>query len=400
LAVTQAALLSRLAAGAATGRADGALSLVAGLAVGSVLAVVVFASNVPPELLLDEPRRLIGGLIILVALLVVAVAVFALEQSGRPPLFHGTSSGPAVARPRLTTGRKAALAARVILGAAALALLVFRPVAAAWAAQQGILLTPSEPARAVTRLERAVALDPGNELYWVKLGAAAQAYARTVRDAPTRRSALQQAHAAFARAARLAPANSYNHANVGRVLADQAQLGDAAPGAAFAAFDRALRIDPNNAYFYADAANAAMILGDYDRAHEYAERGAQLYPSFALTRALLGHIALARRKPAEAVEPLQQAVNGDWHGAERLRVAAASNLAAAYLELERPAEAEAAARVAIARAPNFSDARFNRGRALERLGRRAEAIEEYRRALADQPDHVPARQALRALGES
>jgi tetratricopeptide (TPR) repeat protein len=101
------------------------------------------------------------------------------------------------------------------------------------------------------------------------------------------------------------------------------------------------------------------------------------------------------------VESLQQAVNGDWHGAERLRVAAASNLAAAYLELGRPAEAEeAAARVAIERAPNFSDARFNRGRALERLGRRAEAIEEYRRALADQPDHVPARQVLRALGES
>ena len=81
-------------------------------------------------------------------------------------------------------------------------------------------------------------------------------------------------------------------------------------------------------------------------------------------------------------------------------MAAASNLAAAYLELGRPAEAEAAARVAIERAPNFADARFNRGRALERLGRRAEAIEEYRRALADQPDHAPARQALRALGES
>jgi tetratricopeptide (TPR) repeat protein len=100
------------------------------------------------------------------------------------------------------------------------------------------------------------------------------------------------------------------------------------------------------------------------------------------------------------VEPLQQAVDGDWHGAERLRVAAASNLAAAYLELGRPAEAEAAARVALERAPNFADARFNRGRALERLGRRAEAISEYRRALADQPDHTPARQALRALGES
>src|SRR4029453_11470620 len=143
LAVTQAALLSRLAAGPSTGRTDGAVSLVTGLAIASVLAVVIFASNVPPELLLDEPRRLFGGLIILIAFVVVAVAVFVLEQHGRPPLFQGTSSGPAVARPRRTIGRTVALAARGILGAVALALLVFRPVAAAWAAQQGILLTPS-----------------------------------------------------------------------------------------------------------------------------------------------------------------------------------------------------------------------------------------------------------------
>ena len=340
-------------------------------------------------------------MIVLVALLVAAGAVYALEQHGGSSLFAGTSRvSRADARPRLTTRGKLALAARVILGAAALLLLVVRPVAAAWAAQQGILLTPSEPARAVERLTRAVRLDPVNELYWVKLGAAAQAYGRSVRDAPTRRSALEQARAAFERAIRLSPANSYNHANLGRLLADLAQSGDAAPGDAFAAFDRALQIDPNNAYFYADAANAALILGDYERAREYAERGSQRYPRFALTRALLGHIALARRRPAEAVEPLQQAVNGDWHGAERLRVAAASNLAAAYLELGRAAEAEAAARVALAGAPNFADARFNRGRALERLGRRAEAIEEYRRALTDQPDHAPARQALRALGES
>ena len=40
LAVTQAALLSRLAAGPPTGRSDGAVSLVAGLAIASVLAVV------------------------------------------------------------------------------------------------------------------------------------------------------------------------------------------------------------------------------------------------------------------------------------------------------------------------------------------------------------------------
>ena len=82
----------------------------------------------------------------------------------------------------------------------------------------------------------------------MKLGAAAQVYGRSVSDAPTRRTSLEPARAAFERAIRLSPANSYNHANLGRILADLAQSGDAAPGAAFAAFDRALQIDPNNAW--------------------------------------------------------------------------------------------------------------------------------------------------------
>ena len=64
-----------------------------------------------------------------------------------------------------------------------------------------------------------------------------------------RRSSLEQARAAFERARRLSPANSYNHANLGRVLGRSGAVEDVAPGDAFAAFDRALQIDPNNAYF-------------------------------------------------------------------------------------------------------------------------------------------------------
>ena len=267
-------------------------------------------------------------------------------------------------------------------GAAALLLLVARPLAAAWAAQQGIGLTPSAPARAVERLTRAVRLDPVNELYWVKLGAAAQAHARSVREAPIRRASLEQARAAFERAIRLSPANSYNHANLGRALADLAQSGDAAPGAAFAAFDRALQIDPNNAYFYADAANAALTLGDYERAREYAERGSQRYPRFALTRALLGHIALARRGRRKRWSRHSGGGRRLARGGA-LRVAAASNLAAAY-----PARAPEASRrgVALERASGLPT-HFNRAERSAAAG--APRRSRIRQALADQPDHTP-----------
>ena len=61
LAVTQAALLSRLATGTAPGRADGARSLAVGLGLASLLAVVVFASNVPRNCCWTSPRGWVVG---------------------------------------------------------------------------------------------------------------------------------------------------------------------------------------------------------------------------------------------------------------------------------------------------------------------------------------------------
>jgi tetratricopeptide (TPR) repeat protein len=395
LVVTQAALLSRLGQrGDEPAEPDRVESLLIALAVAVVVAVAVFAHNVAAAPLLDEPARVVGGLVALVALLAGAGAAGALEQHGRPLAF----GGPPRAAPPRTGAARAALAARWLVGAALLVLLVLRPLAAARAAYQGILLTPDAPAMAVARLREAVWLDPYMELYWVKLGSASQASAHATRDAAERRRALDEARAAYARAIRLVPANSYNYANLGRVMADLARDGGVTPAEAFAAFDRALALDPNNAYFYADAANAGLVVGDVERARQYAARGAALYPRFALLQAQLGHVAMLRQRPAEAAPLLQAALDGDWHGAERVRGGTASNLAAAWLQLGKPAQAETAARLAVTLAPTAVEARFNLGKALEVQGRRVEAIEEYRRALAQQPGYEPARAALRALG--
>ena len=101
---------------------------------------------------------------------------------------------------------------------------------------------------------------------------------------------------------------------------------------------------------------------------------------------------MQKRLP-EAAALLQEAVDRDWHGAPG-RAGAAANLAAAWLQLDRLASAEQAARLAVALAPGAPEARFNLGKALERLGRREEAIAEYRRL----PDFEPARTALSRLG--
>jgi O-antigen ligase/tetratricopeptide (TPR) repeat protein len=399
LVVTQAALLSRLARPPATPPVarDGLAGFAATLVLVLLLVVPVFVHNVSAEPLLDEPARVLGGLLILVAFVVTAGAVFAIEQYGAAPAPSTRPARPVgVARP----APGVAMVVGVVVGAALLLVLVVRPLASAWAAQQGVRLTPTRPATAVERLDHAVALDPVNELYWVKLGAAAHAQARLTLDSGSRIRALQQAAAAYERARRLVPANSYNHANVGRVLADLAREQQGTPAEAFARFDQALALDPNNAYFYADAANAAMALGDPQRARDYAGRGLALYPRFGVLRAQLAYIALVERRPADAVQPLQEALAADWHGADDAYALAASNLAAAYLQLDRPDDAHAAARLAVDRVPALADARFNLAKALERMGRRAEAVAEYRRLLADRPDYALAREALRALGAS
>jgi len=274
-----------------------------------------------------------------------------------------------------------------------------RGIARSLARRDIAVLLPA-PSAALEPLRRAVWLDPFVELYWVKLGAAAHAQARRELDAEARQRALGEARTAYERARRLAPANSYDHANVARVTADLAAEGLAPPAEAFADFDRAIALDPNNAYFYIDAAGAATSLGDAGHARDYAARGAALYPRFGVVRAQLAYVALMERRPADAVEPLRQALAAEWHGATEAQALAASNLAAAYLQLGRPADAEPIARFALDRMPALADARFNLGRALEGLGRRPDAIAEYRRVLAERPDYAPARDALRALGAS
>ena len=386
LVVTQAALLSRLAEASAPDEEDGVEWLTGALGASALAVLAIFAHNLSADLLLDEPARLVGALAVLVALVIGAVAVFSLEQRGRPPAF----GGPRAAGPRRgALGLALRWTLALVLGLG----LVARPLLASRAAHAGGQLTLEQPADAIERLEAAVALEPYTELYWVRLGAAAHAAARATRDPGERRRRLDQARAAYERALALVRVNSYNYANLGRALADLARDNAAAPGEVFARFDRALELDPNNAYFYPDAANASLLVGDIERAREYASRGTALYPRFALPRAQLGHIELVRRRVAEAAELLQEAVDSDWHGAPG-RAGAAANLAAAWLQLDRLASAEQAARLAVSLAPGAPEARFNLGKALERLGRRDEAIAEYRRL----PDFEPARNALSKLG--
>jgi Flp pilus assembly protein TadD len=79
------------------------------------------------------------------------------------------------------------------------------------------------------------------------------------------------------------------------------------------------------------------------------------------------------------------------------RATTSSNLAAAFLDARRPAEAALHARAALERQPSSASARFNLGLALAQLGSPAEAALHLREALRLEPDYAP--DALDELGK-
>jgi O-antigen ligase/tetratricopeptide (TPR) repeat protein len=328
------------------------------------------------------------------------VTVSALRAEWERPT-TGEDKGKAARRPGHGAGLHPAVRLVQVGVWAGAAVLVVVLVARPWQADrkcwESDQLLGQNPELALDSLEEAVVLDPTKEHYWVHLGCAAQAAALVTPEAAEQERLLGRAREAFARSVELVPANSYNHANLGRLLGELARRKLAEPAQAFAELDQALSFDPTNVYFYADGARIALGLGDLDRARSYASRGMELYPRFAPVRALLGCLALLEQHDQEAAGLLDEAIHSDWYGDESSLAIATANLAAALVRLRRYDEALVWARATLQRDPESINGHLHLANALEMLGHKQEAITEYRYILARRPEHQSARAALRLL---
>jgi O-antigen ligase/tetratricopeptide (TPR) repeat protein len=432
LFVTFAAILSRLGARAEdedprpAPPPDSQAWFVAMLVAADILAAAAFFYNVGDSGAADHgagSARAFAGLAILTAFGAVSLAALLLEErpdaeAAPPPGDRRRGGAPRVDLLASPAPTPAGVALRAGLWIGALVLMhygVERPYRANVECREGSQLLPQltsmgphyareYAARAVAHEERAVLLDRTKELYWVKLGTAAQIAAKLAPDVAERRRRLLLSKRAFEESIALIPANSYNHANLGRLLGDLAKEGLARPQDAYDAFDDALSTDANNAYFYVDAADTALALGDRGNARRYAQKGSELYaprpgyPGFGPPRGQLGYLALVEGHYAEAATLLAEAAGGDWEGDESRRLVVLVNLSSANFQIGHMAEAERAARQALAIAPTYAEAEIALAKALDGAGRRAEAIEEYRRVLERHPDNERAKEALKALG--
>ncbi|RME76798.1 MAG: hypothetical protein D6776_00635 [Planctomycetota bacterium] len=432
LAITYMALLSRFAAydgredGLACEETDGSCTppapllpptvLGALLATGGLIATVVLASSIPPQPgnATWERNRAIALSSLLGAILLVAWA------ARRETEADAATAGPPIAGPRpwirpdrVLPARLAALAPWPLV-ALGLWYGIVIPVRANMACRDGRSnVSLGRPRAAIADLQRAVALDPGKELYWVQLGTAYYTASFYTTDPAERRTLLEKALWAHRRSVRLVPVNAYDHANVARVLSDLARLRPpgATPAEVYEAFERALALDPHNAYFLGDAAKAALALGDSARARAYAERNRAWFPHYGPSRAQLGAILMREKRWQEAERELEAAASGNWYGDRAAELAALINLASCRIALGKYAAAEVAARRAVEIEPYNAGAwrklariRELRAQQLERDGKsepalaaRRQALAAYRRVLRLAPGDKAARQAVERL---
>jgi O-antigen ligase/tetratricopeptide (TPR) repeat protein len=276
---------------------------------------------------------------------------------------------------------------------------ILRPLQANVACRTGDTLLDAAPRQALTYYESAAASDPSTDLYWLKLGTAAQLAAEQADIPDERRELLLRARTAFEQALRLVPQNPHHHANLAKLLIELTPSGLSQSAEVFEHFDDAIAQYPVNAYFYREAAAAAFRLGCPARARSYIERGLALYPKYCLLNVQAGYTALIENRPADAVPFFRQALavyHRDLDRSSRLSVMV--TLATTLLKLQRPGEALDVCQVLVREEPRWVPGLLVHANTLEMLGNRASAAGDYRAILTECPNHSAAQEGLRRCG--
>jgi protein O-GlcNAc transferase len=194
----------------------------------------------------------------------------------------------------------------------------------------------------------------------------------------SKRGAPSAAAAALERAAQLLPSDATVYADLGA-----AQLAAGEPAAAAHSLGQALQLDPALSGTAANLGEALRRLGQLDAARTAFERALELDPRIAEAHLGIGRVAAARGDVTVAVRSLSAA--GGAGGNVRLALQAAA-------ELEVLGAADAALeclRSAAGVSPADADLQDAHGALLHRLGRFAEALDCYERALQIDEHRVP-----------
>jgi superkiller protein 3 len=201
-------------------------------------------------------------------------------------------------------------------------------------------------------------------------------------EAEAQAGALDRAEASYRRAIGLDAKSAAAESGLGRVLAREGKLADAAPH-----FRQASALDPKYRSLLLELAGA------YERAHQPAEAAA-IYRDFAddpAAQAHLGQLLLDGKQYTEAVSVLETAYAGEPSTTNAVA------LAKAYVLTAQPAKAAPLIQKAVAAEPANFDLRMMYGRALRDARQFPQAAEQFTEAAKLKPGAI---EAWRELGDA
>ena len=234
----------------------------------------------------------------------------------------------------VTPNRWIAVAVLGVVGAG-MVFLVILPWLGHRACADSELFLASDPKRARQCLDKAVWLDPSCEIYWTKLAFVHRMLADQATNADERNARLRDARTIWDQLILRSPRNGSYHGNRGVCLALQCQQGLAPSEDVFRSFEIALRLEPANPLFHADAADAALRLGQNDLAWRYAQAGLQKNARYGPLYAQVGYLCLQRGEFAEAIKQLDKSLISYWEEHDDRKKAAEANRAVAHYWLEK-----------------------------------------------------------------
>ena len=276
-----------------------------------------------------------------------------------------------------------------------------------WKALGALFKQMGRSADALTPMQKAAALSPGDVEAHYNLGVTLQDMGRLIEAEGSYRRALKinpnyadahvnlgvilqelgrldEAEASYRRALQVRPDYAKAHSNLGAILQKLSRFGEAE-----ASYRRALQINPDNAETHSNFGSALKNMGRLDEAEASYQRALRINPDYADAHYDLGNILkeLGRLNEAEASYRKVLEIKPDF-------VEVYSTLGNILKELGRLDEAEASYRKALEIKPDFVEAHYNLGNILSDLGRLDEAEASYRKALEIKPDFVEANSNL------
>ena len=195
----------------------------------------------------------------------------------------------------------------------------------------------------------------------------------------------------YRRSLAINPAQPHVHYNFGNLLYQQNRFDEA-----IASLEEAIRQRPNYADAFLRLGHAFQSRGDYQAAEKAYRQCLRVQPNFLMAKQSLGGVLNDQNRASEAERVLRQALAAGSR--DPRQVAALQHNLGVSLNLQhRSGEALElfdAAQIAV---PDMPIVDYNRGNALQELGRLKDAADSYRRAIVRNPLDMTAHSDLNQL---